>query len=110
MTENYLLYLNKSPLYKPFINKVEEGSVQENKKSIKNRPRVKNKNFPPKKNQSYEDINLNRNNKRNHNSKGRKIDNHKISIGTKEFTEEKSNSSKIILLSEFYNPFKEEIS
>ena len=97
ITDNYFLYLNKSPLYKPFINKVEEGSVQENKKSIKNRPRVKNKNFPPKKNQSYEDINLNRNNKRNHNSKGRKIDNHKISIGTKEFTEEKSNSSKIIL-------------
>jgi hypothetical protein len=79
-------------LYKPVINKVDTVSTQEKKKSTKNRHRIKNKNFPPKKNQSYEDINLNRHNKRNYNFKG-----HKISIGTKEFTEEKNNSSKIIL-------------
>ena len=95
MTENYLLYLNKSPMYKPYINKLND----EEKKSQK-------ENFPPKKNKHGGDVNINIFNfhsNKNQNVKIKKIDGVKKKIKSQEGLEDKNNS-KIAL----YNKKKKE--
>ncbi len=94
ITDNYLLYLNKSPLYKPIINKIEEPE-QDKKKNKKDKNSVKG-NFPPKKDQSSEKVNIYMNNKRNHNTKSKRMDSQKVSLGGKENSEEKNNSNIIL--------------
>ena len=88
ITENYLLYLNKSPMYKPHFNKLNE----EEKKSQK-------ENCPPKKNQHTGDININifkihNNKKQIFKIKGEEAK--KNIIKTIEGSEDKNNS-KIVL-------------
>jgi hypothetical protein len=85
ITDNYILYLNKSPMCKPIFNKLQKGTIKDKKKS------ENSGNFPPKKNQS-EDIKLFGNNKKNHKIIVKNIDNHKVSIGTKDCSEDKNNS------------------
>ena len=91
ITDNYLLYLNKSPLYKPIINNIKQDDKEKKKEDEKS---SNNKNFPPKKNPSTEDSNIDvyHNNKKLNNSKIKKIDNHKKMIKTQEGFEDKNNS------------------
>ena len=90
ITENFILYLNKSPFCKPYINKL--NAEEKDKKSNK-------ENFPPKKeSQASEDGNINifkiHNNKQN--SKIKKID--KKVIKTQEGSEDKNSSNSKIAM------------
>ena len=105
ITDNYLLYLNKSPLYKPIINNInqedkdkDKDKDKEKEKEKENKKSSNNKNFPPKKNPSGEDagIDIYHNNKKLNNSKIKKINNHKKVLKTQDGFEDKNNS-KIIL-------------
>ena len=86
MTENYLLYLNKSPMYKPYNNKLND----EEKKSQKD-------NFPPKKNNHGGDVNINIFNfhsNKNQNVKIKKIDNSKLALYNKNSYKKKKEKEK----------------
>ena len=99
MTENYLLYLNKSPMYKPYLNKLND----EEKKSQK-------ENCPPKKNNRSGDVNINIFNfhsNKNQNVKIKKIDNIKKKIKTQEGLEDKNNSKLALYNKNLYKKKKE---
>ena len=99
MTENYLLYLNKSPMYKPYNNKLND----EEKKSQKD-------NFPPKKNNHGGDVNINIFNfhsNKNQNVKIKKIDNSKKKIKTQDGLDDKNNSKLALYNKNSYKKKKE---
>ena len=102
MTENYLLYLNKSPMYKPYFNKLND----EEKKSQK-------ENFPPKKNNHNGDVNINIFNfhsNKNQNVKIKKIENIKKKVKTQESIEDKNNSKLALYNKNLYNKKNKEKS
>ena len=86
MTENYLLYLNKSPMYKPNLNKKNE----EEKKS------QRELNYPPKKNNSESKDNSAKvfriHESKKQSLKAKRSDNKKKMLKTQEGSEEKINS------------------
>ena len=87
ITENYLLFLNKSPMYKPYINKVNEE--EKDKKS------QKGENCPPKKIPEEENNNINIYNKKV-SIKTKKSDNKKKILNTQEGSEDKNNSKMVL--------------
>ena len=111
ITDNFILYLNKSPMYKTFINKLKDNDKQKNdeenekeenaqKENNENKSLKKenNNNSPPKKNLSNKNININIfaiNNNKNSNVKFHKSEKHKKML-TQEGSDDK-NSSNIIL-------------
>ena len=89
MTESYLLYLNRSPFYKPYVNKLNEEEKKSNKSNKENCP-------PKKEKQTLEKENINiypiHNNKQNVKS-NKTIDKKKKIIKTQESHEDKNNSN-----------------
>ena len=90
MTENYLLYLNKSPMYKSNLNKLNKEEKKSNKEE----------NCPPKKhNSDSKDNSINifgNHGSKNNSLKLKKSDNKKAVLRTQEGSEEKTNSKLIL--------------
>ena len=100
MTENYILFLNKSPMYKPNINKIKHDE--------NNKEKNENENAPPKKNQISSEENESNNkihNSKKQNVKIKKNDNKKKALKTQDGLEDK-NSSKIVLCGQRINKKK----
>ena len=100
MTENYLLFLNKSPMYKPHINK-----LSEEEKKPKKQKKQKKENCPPRKNNDDNNVNIfniNNNNKKQ-NLKIKKADNKKKVLKTQEGSEDKNNSKLVLCQNKLFN-------
>ena len=96
MTENYLLYLNKSPMYKPYINRLNNT---EEKKSQK-------ENCPPKKNthSDKETINIFKiHSNKKQNIKIKTDHNKKKILKTQECSEDKNNSKLVLCNNKLFN-------
>ena len=111
ITDNFILYLNKSPMYKTFINKLKNKdnlkNDEENKKEEKDEKekieskslkKENNNSCPPKKNLSNKNININIfaiNNSKNSNIKFHKSEKQK-KILTQEDLDDKNSSNMIL--------------
>ena len=98
ITENYLLYLNKSPMYKPHINK-----LSEEEKKPKNQKKHKKENFPPKKNNDDKTIFKSNNSNKKQNLKIKKTDTKKKVLKTQEVSEDKNNSKLVLNHNKLFN-------
>jgi hypothetical protein len=102
LTDNYLLYLNKSPMYKTFMNKIKIKNDEENEESNTKKSKNDKKNIssgPPKK-IAHKDININIfniNNNKQQNMKIKKVENLKKAIPTQEASEDKNSKNSMIL-------------